>query len=106
MADPAFMQKLFIEEAVTLVLSLAYEIRQRGENFTKVNTTRLSSWLFGRKSRVQGLWFCVARIPQPPPNEGVCFLRMQDVATGSGIKVGAKIFVEIASDCRNWTWCC
>ena len=38
MADPAFMQKLFIEEAVTLVLSLAYEIRQRGENFTKVTT--------------------------------------------------------------------
>lgn len=36
MADPAFMQKLFIEEIVTTVLSLSYEIRQRGENFTKV----------------------------------------------------------------------
>lgn len=35
MADPAFMQKLFIEELVTGALSLMYEAQQRGDNFLK-----------------------------------------------------------------------
>lgn len=35
MADPAFMQKLFIEEAITAGLNIVYELQQRGENFTR-----------------------------------------------------------------------
>lgn len=35
MADPAFMQKVAIEQAITLVGSLYWEYRQRGERFAK-----------------------------------------------------------------------
>lgn len=35
MADPAFMQKLFIEGIVTGALSLLYEAQQRGDDFVK-----------------------------------------------------------------------
>ena len=35
MADPAFMQKLVIEEMVTAVLSVVYESQQRGDRFLK-----------------------------------------------------------------------
>ena len=35
MADPAFMQKFFIEELVTGALSVLYEAQQRGENFVR-----------------------------------------------------------------------
>mmetsp|Transcript_35563 Transcript_35563/g.100668 ORF Transcript_35563/g.100668 Transcript_35563/m.100668 type:complete len:499 (+) Transcript_35563:398-1894(+) len=35
MADPAFAQKLFIEQVITATGSMFYEWRHRGENFTK-----------------------------------------------------------------------
>ena len=35
MADPAFMQKLLIEELITVGLSIAYELQQRGDNFVR-----------------------------------------------------------------------
>ena len=35
MADPAFCHKLLIENVLTMMCSLAYEKRMRGENFVK-----------------------------------------------------------------------
>lgn len=35
MADPAFMQKLVIEQAATAILSIWYEMQQRGDNFAR-----------------------------------------------------------------------
>lgn len=49
MADPAFVQKLAIEEAFTIVSSLAWELGQRRERFTKeldfvaINTVSLAA---------------------------------------------------------------
>ncbi len=35
MADPAFVQKMLVEQVISVSSSLAWEARQRGENFTK-----------------------------------------------------------------------
>lgn len=35
MADPAFVQKMLVEQVISISSSLAWEARQRGENFTK-----------------------------------------------------------------------
>ena len=49
MADPAFAQKLLIEEAITICASLAWEVRQRRERFGReldfvaINTLSLAA---------------------------------------------------------------
>lgn len=43
MADPAFVQKLAIENLITLVGSLWYEAEQRGNRFFKVTHTLAST---------------------------------------------------------------
>ncbi|KAL0019123.1 hypothetical protein WJX79_002154 [Trebouxia sp. C0005] len=48
MADPAFVQKMLVEQVISISSSLAWEARQRGENFTKeldlvaINTLQFS----------------------------------------------------------------
>lgn len=65
MADPAFIQKVLIENAITCVSSLWYEAEQRGDHFFKVpvhgfaallSRSALLSWLNSR----QDLVFCEA----------------------------------------------
>ena len=87
MADPAFVHKLAIEEALTIGSALVWEVRQRRERFTKeldfvaINTLSLAAatgalvWLMS-PNRASGVLkvlhlhlyvtvICNVRLPQP-----------------------------------------